>query len=49
SFSADITQRMCEAKIGVWFNGKERIILKKVETSRGIDFKELNDILPYGV
>ncbi|CAG8843268.1 5189_t:CDS:2, partial [Racocetra persica] len=24
--------RMCEAKIGVWFNGKERIVLKKVET-----------------
>src|SRR5438132_7554821 len=40
--------RMCEAKIGVWFNGKERIILKKIETSQGIDFKELNDILPCG-
>ena len=41
--------RMCAAKFGVWFNGRERIILKKVETSRGIDFKELNDILPSGI
>jgi type I restriction enzyme M protein len=41
--------RMCEAKIGVWFNGKERIILKKIETGQGISFKELNDILPSGI
>jgi type I restriction enzyme M protein len=41
--------RMCEAKIGVWFNGKERTVLKKIETSQGVSFQELNDILPCGI
>ena len=41
--------RMCEAKIGVWFNGKERMVLKKIETNRGVSFEEINDLLPYEV
>jgi hypothetical protein len=38
----------CEAKAEAWFNGKERIVLKKIETSQEISFKEMNDFLLYG-
>src|SRR5438132_1550683 len=41
--------RMCEAKIGVWFNGKERVVLEKTEALSGFNFKEIGDIPPQGI
>jgi len=41
--------RMCEAKMGIWFNGEQILILKKIENYQGIEFKQLNWIFPRGI
>lgn len=36
--------RFCCAKMGVWFNGKDRIFIKKIEKQNGVDFEEIPNI-----
>lgn len=33
--------KFCEAQIGIWYNGKESIYIKKIEQSGKIDFEEI--------
>lgn len=38
----------CSAKMGVWYNGQERLFLLKTETTTGIEFGEIPNIPRYG-
>lgn len=40
--------RFSNAKIGVWFNGEERLFLKKVESKGQVSFEEIPNIPKYG-
>ena len=40
--------RLSRAKIGVWYNGSERIVLLKNETSGTVSFREIPSIPKYG-
>ncbi|MFY1598364.1 N-6 DNA methylase [Micromonospora sp. WMMD737] len=40
--------RLSRAELGVWFNGSERLFLRKVETTSGIKFEEIPNIPRYG-
>ncbi|MCF7825627.1 MAG: N-6 DNA methylase [Candidatus Marinimicrobia bacterium] len=40
--------RFSKAPLGVWFNGEERLFLKKLEKSGRIDFEEVPNIPKYG-
>lgn len=40
--------RFSKAIIGVWFNGEERVFIKKIETSGKIIFKDIPNIPKYG-
>lgn len=39
--------KFCEAKIGVWYNGKESIYIEKIEESGNIHFREIPAIPKY--
>lgn len=40
--------KFCDAKIGVWYNGKESIYIKKIDESGNIHFREIPAIPKYG-
>lgn len=40
--------RFCRAELGVWFNGKERLNLRKYEKNGKVYFEEIPDIPLYG-
>ena len=40
--------RFCSAKVGVWFNGQERLYLRKIEENGRIYFYEIPNIPKYG-
>ena len=39
--------KFCAARLGVWYNGKDRLFLLKVETKDGIKFEDLPNIPHY--
>ena len=43
----EIYLKFCEAQIGVWYNGKESLFLKKIEQSGNISFEEIPAIPNY--
>ncbi len=40
--------RFCKAELGVWFNGNERLFLKKIEKGGKVFFEEIPNIPKYG-
>lgn len=44
----EIYLKFCEANIGVWFNGRESLYIKKIEKSGSITFEEIPAIPKYG-
>lgn len=40
--------RFCEAELGVWFNGEQRLFLRKIERSGKVEFEEIPNIPRYG-
>lgn len=40
--------KFCEANIGIWYNGKESVYLRKIEKSGNIQFEEIPAIPKYG-
>ncbi len=44
----EIYLKFCEAKIGVWYNGRESLYIKKIEKSGNISFEEIPAIPKYG-
>lgn len=40
--------KFCDAKIGVWYNGKESIYIEKIDESGNIHFREIPAIPKYG-
>ncbi|MCL1901851.1 MAG: type I restriction enzyme HsdR N-terminal domain-containing protein, partial [Firmicutes bacterium] len=40
--------RFSKASFGVWFNGEERLFLRKIESNGRIDFEEIPNIPQYG-
>lgn len=43
----EIYLKFCEAQIGIWYNGKESLFLKKIEQSGNISFEEIPSIPNY--
>ena len=37
-----------KAQLGVWFNGKERLFLRKIENAGRVEFKEIPNIPKFG-
>lgn len=44
----EIYLKFCDANIGIWYNGKESLYLKKIEKSGNITFEEIPAIPKYG-
>ena len=40
--------RFSKAQLGVWFNGKERLFLRKIEEAGRVEFKEIPNIPKFG-
>lgn len=40
--------KFCEARIGIWFNGKNSVYIKKIEESGNIHFEEISAFPKYG-
>ena len=40
--------RFSKAQLGVWFNGKERLFLRKIEKAGRVEFKEIPNIPKFG-
>jgi type I restriction enzyme M protein len=40
--------RLSKAQLGVWFNGEERLFLRKIESDGRVDFEEIPNIPKFG-
>lgn len=40
--------RFCKAQLGVWFNGEERLFIRKIEKDGMVQFEEIPNIPQYG-